>query len=55
MTHARIHMALIGIASFAALSAIGGSIGLMATNGLGIPLAYLRATPFTSYVVPGVI
>lgn len=55
MTQARVHMALIWVASFAALSAIGGGIGLLATNGLGIPLAYLRTTPFTSYVVPGVI
>jgi hypothetical protein len=55
MNQARIHMALVGVASFAALSAIGGGIGLVATNGLGIPLAYLRSTPFTSYVVPGVI
>ncbi|MBA3822984.1 MAG: hypothetical protein H0X24_03645 [Ktedonobacterales bacterium] len=55
MTPARLHTALIGVAAFAALSAIGGGIGLMATNSLGIPLDYLRSTPFTTYFMPGVI
>lgn len=30
-------------------------MGLILFNGMGIPLEYLRLTPFTSYVVPGLI
>src|SRR6478736_1231761 len=48
-------LALLLIAGFAALSAIGGAMGLILFNGMGIPLEYLRLTPFTSYVVPGLI
>lgn len=46
---------LIAVTAFAAVSAVGGGIGVVATNGLGIPLAYLRTTPFSSYVIPGLI
>jgi hypothetical protein len=51
----RAHLALLVMTGFAAISAIGGGIGLILFNGMGIPLAYLRSTPFTSYVVPGLI
>ena len=46
---------LIVIASFAAISAIGGGMGVMLTNGLGMPLGWLRFTPFASYLLPGLI
>ncbi len=46
---------LISVTAFAALSAIGGGIGVVATNGLGFPSAWLRATPFASYIIPGLI
>lgn len=32
---------LIVITAFAAISAVGGGIGLIAANGMGIPMAYL--------------
>lgn len=51
----RAPLALLVMTGFAAISAIGGGIGLMLFNGMGIPLEYLRSTPFTSYVVPGLI
>ncbi len=46
---------LISVTTFAAVSAIGGGIGVAAANGMGIPLAYLETTPFANYVVPGLI
>ena len=35
-------------------SVAGGVLGVFA-NGAGVPLAYLRQTPFTSYLVPGLL
>jgi len=55
MKIAGVSLALLPIAGFAALSAIGGALGLILLTGMGIPLEYLRFTPFTSYVVPGLI
>jgi hypothetical protein len=46
---------LVLIAVFAALSAIGGGYGVVSTNGLGMPLAWLANTPFADYTVPGLI
>jgi len=36
-----------------ALGALGGAAGLIATNGLGAPVAELAGSPFRSYLVPG--
>ena len=47
--------ALMLVAGFAAVSALGGGIGVATTNGLGMPLAWLRTTPFADYAVPGLI
>jgi len=47
--------ALIVIVGFAALSAIGGGIGVVISNGLGMPQSWLQTTPFADYVVPGLI
>jgi hypothetical protein len=47
--------ALIGLTVFVGLNAIGGGVGLILTNGLGMPLADLQGTPFSSYVIPGYI
>jgi hypothetical protein len=44
---------IVGI--FNALTAVGGGIGLIETNGLGMPLSFLDASPFTSYLWPGLI
>jgi phosphoglycerol transferase MdoB-like AlkP superfamily enzyme len=46
---------LIGLLIFGVLSALAGTIMLSAANGGGIPLAYLEGTPFSSYLVPGLV
>jgi hypothetical protein len=46
---------LVGITGFSALSAIGGGIALLMTNGLGAPVSMLASGPFDSFVWPGVI
>ncbi|MET0861454.1 MAG: hypothetical protein ABW091_10550 [Microbacterium sp.] len=35
-------------------ASIGGALGVFA-NGAGVPLSYLENSPFTSYLLPGVI
>lgn len=37
------------------LSAVAGGIGLVWTNGLGMPLSWLHASWFASYIWPGLI
>ncbi|MDP3837102.1 MAG: hypothetical protein Q8Q67_03295 [bacterium] len=44
--------ALISITAFCALSAIGGGIALIYTDGLGMPREWLGQS-FTSYLIPG--
>lgn len=46
---------LITVTIMMAVSAVGGGIGLVATNGLGMPVSDLSASPFGSYVIPGLI
>ncbi|MEC5151585.1 hypothetical protein [Cryobacterium sp. GrIS_2_6] len=46
---------LIGLLMFGAVSSFAGMILLSVANGGGIPLAYLDGTPFSSYVVPGLV
>jgi hypothetical protein len=46
---------LIVLLYFGALSAIGGGVLGVVANGAGVPLEYLRGTPFTSYLIPGLI
>ncbi|MGA1837676.1 hypothetical protein VD659_12175 [Herbiconiux sp. 11R-BC] len=48
-------VALLVVAAFNALSAIGGGIGLIATNGMGAPVSWLDGTAFDSYLVPGLV
>ncbi|MFF2632621.1 hypothetical protein ACFVR6_07055 [Microbacterium sp. NPDC058021] len=43
------------IAGFNLLSAVVGFVGLTAGGGLGLPLAWLHDSVFSSYVWPGVI
>lgn len=46
---------LVGLLLFGALSAaVGAGIALVA-NGAGVPVAYLEDSPFSSYLVPGLI
>jgi hypothetical protein len=37
------------------LSAIAGGLGLILTNGLGMPLEWLAGSPFLTYLWPGII
>jgi hypothetical protein len=46
---------LAGLTAFGALSALGGAALAIAFNGAGVPLEYLAHTPFSSYVVPGLV
>ncbi|HEV7566704.1 MAG TPA: hypothetical protein VGO31_12175 [Microbacteriaceae bacterium] len=43
---------LVFLLAFGALSAIGGAVALLLTNGLGMPLAMLDGSPFSSFVIP---
>ncbi len=47
--------AVIGLETVAAVSAVGGGIGLIAGNAIGRPADWLAATPFSSWRVPGVL
>ena len=38
-----------------AASAVGGAVAILVTNGLGMPLSMLDGSPFTSFLVPGLI
>jgi hypothetical protein len=43
------------LAVFGALSALVGAVLAIAANGAGVPLVYLKNSPFTSYFIPGLI
>jgi hypothetical protein len=49
------YWALVVVSVFNALSAIGGGIAILATDGAGMPDSFLEQGPFTSFVVPGLI
>jgi hypothetical protein len=40
---------------FGAASAVGGGVLGVFANGAGVPLAYLKSTPFDSYLLPGLL
>lgn len=46
---------LVWLLGFGVISCTIGAVMGIAFNGAGVPLAYLEGSPFTSYVVPGVI
>jgi hypothetical protein len=46
-------LAALGV--FGALSAFGGAVLGVVMNGAGVPLEYLAGSPFTSYLVPGLV
>ncbi|MHC9044682.1 hypothetical protein ACYX8G_08875 [Microbacterium saperdae] len=50
-----LRFALIGIASFSLLSALAGMVGLTVGGGMGLPLAWIEGSIFSSYFWPGVI
>lgn len=41
--------------SCSSLAAVGGDIGFILTNGLGMPLESLEGSPFGSYTTPGLV
>ena len=47
--------ALIVVVLFNAVSAVGGSIAMLFTNGLGMPTSFLENSPFTSFFLPALI
>ena len=47
--------ALIVLVVFGALSALLGAVLAIGANGGGVPLEYLRNSPFSSYFIPGLI
>lgn len=47
--------ALIVVTAFNALSAVGGGLAVLATNGLGMPESMLANGPFDSFLWPGII
>ncbi|WP_103383714.1 hypothetical protein [Pseudonocardia dioxanivorans] len=46
---------LVVVEALVALAAVYGGVGLMADNMIGMPHDWLSATPFTSWVVPGML
>lgn len=48
-------LALLIVGWFNLVSALAGGVGLIAANGLGMPMRWLAGTPFDSYVIPGLI
>ena len=46
---------LIVLVVFGALSALLGAVLAIAANGAGVPLEYLKNSPFSSYFIPGLI
>lgn len=55
MKDSSLRKALIAVTAIMAVSSIGGGIGLIATNGLGMPTSDLSTSPFGSYIIPGII
>jgi len=48
-------LALLIVGWFNLVSALGGGIGLVVANGMGMPRSWLDGTPFGSFVIPGFI
>jgi hypothetical protein len=48
-------VSLVVIGSFNALSALAGGVGILLTDGLGMPAAMLTGSPFTSFLWPGIV
>lgn len=50
-----LHRALIVLSVFSGLSAVGGGVGMMVADGLSMPKSFLADSPFSTYLVPGLI
>ena len=48
-------VALLVVGWFNLVSAVGGALGLVFADGLGMPVGWLEGTPFGSFLVPGLI
>jgi hypothetical protein len=48
-------VSLVVIGSFNAISAAVGGIGILLTDGLGMPAAMLEGSPFSSFLWPGIV
>ena len=46
---------LVAVSLFHALSAVGGGIGMVVADGLSMPKSLLTDSPFTTFLVPGII
>ena len=46
---------LLVVSLFNALSAVGGGIGMVLADGLSMPKSLLATSPFTTFLVPGLI
>lgn len=51
----RMMRVLFWLLTFGAASALAGGVLGVGFNGAGVPLSYLAATPFDSFVIPGLI
>ena len=49
------YRALIGLSVFSGLSAVGGGIGMVVADGLSMPRSFLADSPFSTYLIPGLI
>ncbi len=47
--------AAIVVTVFSAVSALGGGIAILVTDGIGMPMSMLENSPFTSFLLPGLI
>ncbi len=54
MKHRRVRLAIVVLAAFIALSAIGGGIAMLA-GAMQFPLEWLRNTPFSDYTIPALV
>jgi hypothetical protein len=50
-----VRRSLIVVLFFNAVSAAGGSIAILLTDGLGVPVSLLEGSPFSSFVLPALI
>ncbi|WP_395639509.1 hypothetical protein [Pseudolysinimonas sp.] len=46
---------LVGVLAFTLISAVGGGVAMLATDGLGMPVAMLANGPFSGFVGPALI
>jgi uncharacterized membrane protein len=55
VTNRAARIALVVLEGLMGLAAVASGPALIATNGLGMPTAWLNGSPFVSYTVPGLV